>query len=79
MRFRLLGLLLWLYLTLVLGANNIGNEKPPIGKPKITLDYSLSSTWPKDQEISSQSAQNFFWSSHITFNEPVDEISDGQL
>lgn len=82
MRYRPIGLLLWFFLTLVLCAVDIGDEKAPQGDLQVALDYSLASTWPRRRGVSSRDARNFFWSSHLTFNNPVSGIggiSDEQL
>lgn len=77
MRYGLLEVLFWCYLTFVSHAVEIYPPKSPPNELGITLDYSLAATWPKG--TTSAAPRNFLWSSHLTFNGPVSQISVAQL
>ncbi|KAL1864952.1 hypothetical protein VTK73DRAFT_5581 [Phialemonium thermophilum] len=74
-------LLLWSSLcAVVLQAYDLSKQLDPPGALKVALDYEFATRWPTPLQSSGpQVPRNWVWSSHITFNGPVSEISDGQL
>ncbi|PLB48818.1 hypothetical protein P170DRAFT_357810 [Aspergillus steynii IBT 23096] len=76
-------LLLILGCTLSLAlAYDISKRLEPPGKLKVRLDFPLARTWPDEPEnynTDPQPARTWFWSSHLKFKKPVEEITDGQL
>jgi hypothetical protein len=76
-----------LFLSLVLGcavlAYDLDVRKRPKGELGVAIDISLALKWPEVPKGQSpnkpQSPRNWLLSSHITFNEEVSTITDGQL
>jgi hypothetical protein len=61
-------------------AYDLREIKAPQGPLGVTLDYSLAIAFPKEiPATQSHERRTWTWSSHLTFNNPVSEISDGQL
>lgn len=60
---------------------DISKPLKPLGPLGVTLDYSLATAWPLDQEPSTgqKRSRNWMWSSHLTFGQPVESITDAQL
>lgn len=72
---------IWCMLSDVLFAYDISTPLRPLGPLGVTLDYSLATAWPLDQEPSTgrERPRNWMWSSHLTFGQSVDAITDAQL
>lgn len=77
MKYRFLSVLAWCYLSFVLYALDLSSIKQPLNELGVTLDYSLATKFPKERKPSQ--VYNYLYSSHITFNGPVSQITDGQL
>lgn len=76
----LLRLSLWCALNSGLDAYDLAKPLAPKGSLKLTLDYSLATTWPTELvPLTRQVNRNWVWSSHATFNGDVSQITDGQL
>jgi hypothetical protein len=59
---------------------DLSERKQPQGPLGITLDLGLARSWPPSIDDRGSDAQrNWFYSSHLTFKEPVSTITDGQL
>ncbi|KAH7128005.1 hypothetical protein B0J13DRAFT_453729 [Dactylonectria estremocensis] len=64
----------------VLNAYDISSKKGPQGSLGVTLDYSLATSWPEDKDpTKTQFERSWVFSSHITFANSVDGITDEQL
>ncbi|KAF7588315.1 hypothetical protein BBP40_005881 [Aspergillus hancockii] len=65
----------------VLCAYDLSTELEPKGKLRVRLDYNLASSWPTDYPLDKdpQPPRTWFFSSHLTFKESVDNIEDEQL
>jgi hypothetical protein len=64
----------------VYGAYDVSRPKDPKGKLKVTLDYSLATSWPEPKDDKFTGQRPWTWSSHIVFKEAVEKgITDGQL
>lgn len=78
---KLFRLLVWLAFCLGLSAYDLNNgAKAPLNPLAVTLDFSFATTWP--DQIPAPPRQNqrhWLWSSHLVFNGPVAQITDGQL
>ncbi|RMD44935.1 hypothetical protein DV735_g183, partial [Chaetothyriales sp. CBS 134920] len=72
-------LLLWSLAIYQLYAFTPGQRKEPQGDLKVTLDYSLAMLTPVNERPGHPGVRSYMWSSHVTFNGDVSEISDGQL
>ncbi|KAF4269361.1 hypothetical protein KXX13_001510 [Aspergillus fumigatus] len=59
---------------------DLSERKQPQGRLGITLDYGLARNWPPSiDDRGADTQRNWFYSSHLTFKEPVSTITDGQL
>jgi len=73
-------LFLWHLLSYGLYAYDLSTPRRPLGPLGVTLDYSLGTTWPTAlSNTGPQVPRNWAWSSHLTFNQPVSQITDAQL
>ncbi|KAK3940426.1 hypothetical protein QBC46DRAFT_434731 [Diplogelasinospora grovesii] len=76
----LLRFLLWFALSYVLQAYDLSHALGPRGALGIALDYSLATLWPTDVNAASTNVpRNWQFSTHLTFNGQVSQITDGQL
>jgi hypothetical protein len=70
-----------------LGVYDLSVPKDPLGQLKVTLDYSLATTWPQPRDVHINTVKrNWQFSSHIVFASRVGDsdeenppVSDGQL
>ena len=61
-------------------AYDISTVKKPQGQLGVTLDYSLAVSFPRDVAAKQTNVKrNWVWSSHLTFKNPVSEITAGQM
>ena len=60
---------------------DVSKRLEPEGKLKVRLDYGLALNWPEQYaaDREPQPPRTWFFSSHLTFKEPVDDISTGKL
>lgn len=72
----LTGLFLWHSLIYTLNAYDLSQIREPLNPLKVALDYSLATI---EQPKGKMAKANFAWSSHLTFRQPVSDITDGQL
>lgn len=78
MRYPILGILAFWYLSFVQFSFGLTQRQQPLNELGVTLDYSLAN-WEPPENWSARVPRNWFFSSHITFNGPVSQITDGQL
>jgi hypothetical protein len=63
-----------------MGRYDFSERKQPQGPLGIMLDYGLAKSWPPSiNDRGAEAQRNWFYSSHLTFKEPVSMITDGQL
>ena len=60
---------------------DVSKRLEPEGKLKVRLDYGLALNWPEQYaaDREPQPPRTWFFSSHLTFKEPVDDIPTGKL
>lgn len=80
MRYEILGILISCYLTFIQHAFGFPDEPlQPLNELGVTLDYSLAKWAPPGNWNARQIPRNYLLSSHITFNGPVNQITDAHL
>lgn len=78
MRYEIFAILVSCYLSFIEHAFGLTGIQQPLNELGLTLDYSLAQ-WTPDGNRNARSPRNYCFTSHITFNGPVSQITDGQL
>lgn len=76
----------WLSLTIILcvfttviDSYDLSQRRQPQGPLGVALDFSFATSFPVGLDANPQPRRNWMFSSHLTFAQPVNTITDGQL
>ncbi|KAF3389738.1 hypothetical protein DPV78_011380 [Talaromyces pinophilus] len=78
MRYEIFAILVSCYLSFIQHALGLTGIQQPLNELGLTLDYSLAH-WTPDDNRNPRSPHSYCFTSHITFNGPVSQITVGQM